>query len=143
MISGKYHPTIGYSDLYDSRIHVHTSRRCTYALKCNVKDILAISVFLELEDVITADGTIKMMMVVNNQLPGPPIVVYEGQEVSQVGIFCHANKSSVFLNRNLTVQLYVVNTCSLFIFLSNTRSYLTVSRNTRLLKHETCITSAR
>ncbi|XP_062567441.1 uncharacterized protein LOC134229689 [Saccostrea cucullata] len=35
----------------------------------------------EMEDVITADGNYKFMFAINNQFPGPTIVVYENQKV--------------------------------------------------------------
>ena len=34
-----------------------------------------------MKGVITADGTYKRISVFNKQLPGPAIVVYEGQQV--------------------------------------------------------------
>ena len=38
--------------------------------------------FLEKESVIVGDGSYKLATVFNDQLPGPPIVVYQGQQVS-------------------------------------------------------------
>lgn len=38
-------------------------------------------IFPELNNVTTADGSRKLIYSVNGQLPGPPIIVYENQEV--------------------------------------------------------------
>ncbi len=38
------------------------------------------------------DGTYKLAMLINGRLPGPPIVVYEGQEVG----FYNINRISTF-----------------------------------------------
>ena len=36
------------------------------------------------EAIITADGSYKLAVVFNDQLPGPPIVVYRGQQVMSI-----------------------------------------------------------
>ena len=36
------------------------------------------------EAIITADGSYKLAVVFNDQLPGPPIVVYRGQQVISI-----------------------------------------------------------
>ena len=36
---------------------------------------------IEIEDVITMDGIERAVVVANNSIPGPPIIVYENQQV--------------------------------------------------------------
>ncbi len=48
----------------------------------NIKVLLIIYFITEAEQVPTGDGMYKMAMLINKQLPGPPIVVYEDQEVN-------------------------------------------------------------
>ena len=40
----------------------------------------------ELEEVLTVDGSYKFMYAINNQFPGPTLVVYENQIVSNKDI---------------------------------------------------------
>lgn len=42
--------------------------------------------FSELEEVLTVDGVYKLLFSINGELPGPPIVVYEGQTVRYIFI---------------------------------------------------------
>ena len=38
--------------------------------------------FLELKEILTVDGTYKLIYSINGEFPGPAIVVYEGQTVT-------------------------------------------------------------
>lgn len=37
--------------------------------------------YVELSEILTVDGVYKLLFAINGELPGPPIVVYEGQTV--------------------------------------------------------------
>ena len=43
---------------------------------------------VELLERMTLDGTFSMMMAVNEQIPGPPIILHQGQEVRMNGYQC-------------------------------------------------------
>lgn len=63
-----------------------------------------------MEEVLTIDGNYKFMYAINNQFPGPTIVVYENQKVNN--LFClkyHANHFNSFVLSTLDTNNNVFN----------------------------------
>lgn len=52
--------------------------------------------FAELSEILTVDGVYKLLFAINGELPGPPIVVYEGQTVSSLKIYISKSNFILF-----------------------------------------------
>lgn len=52
--------------------------------------------YAELSEILTVDGVYKLLFAINGELPGPPIVVYEGQTVSSLKIYISKSNFILF-----------------------------------------------
>lgn len=68
--------------------------------------------YAELSEILTVDGVYKLLFAINGELPGPPIVVYEGQTVSSRNF----TKSSIYISKSNFILFFFFFRNSIFSF---------------------------
>lgn len=69
--------------------------------------------YAELSEILTVDGVYKLLFAINGELPGPPIVVYEGQTVSSRNF----TKSSIYISKSNFILFFFFLEIPYFLFL--------------------------